>query len=478
MTRSIDDGSIAGRWARQGRVSLLVGRIAARLAQERYLGGEDSRQAFARELRDALGGLRGAPAKLAQFVATVPGLLPPEYMTELSQLQSSAPPMGWPMVQRRMNAELGRNWQHHYVRFDHQASAAASLGQVHRAVGHDGRALACKLQYPGVESAVDADMRQLKVMLGLFARYDKAISTDDVFAELKERMAEELDYRLEARRIHLFGELFDGSDSTHVPTVLPELCTDRLITMTWQDGRPLAAYLADHPDGRDRLGETLFRLWYTPFFRHGVLHADPHPGNYSVRADGSINLLDYGSARVFSPEQVGGVVGLYRAIRDGDDERAAEAYRAWGFDSLSRSLIDVLNIWARFIFAPALEDKHQTLHDQQNHAYGIETAQKVWGELRKAGGVRVPRPFVLMDRVSIILTGVLLQIDAALNWHWLMEELTGLFDRDWLESTQPVLLAHHGLSHDDERITKDEARDIAGEPAPKPHHRPPGRRRR
>jgi predicted unusual protein kinase regulating ubiquinone biosynthesis (AarF/ABC1/UbiB family) len=464
MTRSIDDGSIAGRWARQGRISLLLGRMAARLAQERYLGGEESRQAFARELREALGGLRGAPAKLAQFVATVPGLLPPEYMVELAQLQSAAPPMGWPMIQRRMNAELGRNWQHHFASFDHHASAAASLGQVHRARAHDGRDLACKLQYPGIESAVDADMRQLKVMLGLFAQYDKAISTEDVFQELKERMAEELDYRLEARRIHLFGELLEGSPGTHVPAVLLDLCTDRLLTMTWQEGQGLDAFLADHPDRRDTLGESLFRLWYTPFFRHGVLHADPHPGNYSVRPDGSINLVDYGSVRVFTPEQVDGVVGLYHAMRDDDDERAAAAYREWGFENLDSEMIEVLNIWARFIFAPALEDKVQSLHEQQNHAYGLETAQKVWGELRKVGGIKVPRPFVLMDRVSITLTGVFLKTGAALNWHRLMEELTALYDRAWLEREQPELLSRHGLSAQDEKATK----EVPGEPSTKP----------
>jgi predicted unusual protein kinase regulating ubiquinone biosynthesis (AarF/ABC1/UbiB family) len=473
MTRSIDDGSIAGRWARQGRISLLLGRMAARLAQERYLGGEESRQAFARELREALGGLRGAPAKLAQFVATVPGLLPPEYMAELAHLQAGAPPMGWPMVQRRMNAELGRNWQHHFARFDHQSSAAASLGQVHKARAHDGRELACKLQYPGIESAVDADMRQLRVLLGLFAQYDKAISTENVYDELKARMAEELDYRLEARRIHLFGELLADHAGAHVPEVLLDLCTDRLLTMTWQEGQALEPFLTDHPDRRNTLGESLFRLWYTPFFRYGVLHADPHPGNYSVRPDGSINLVDYGSVRIFTPEQIDGVVGLYYAMRDDDVERAAVAYRQWGFENLNKEMIEVLNIWAKFIFAPALEDKTQTLHEQQNHNYGIETAQKVWGELRRVGGIKVPRPFVLMDRVSIVLTGVFLTIDAALNWHRMMEELAEQFDRDRLEREQPDLLSRHGLSAQDERATK----EVPGEPSTTAEPRS-GRRRR
>ncbi len=475
MNRSIDEGSFAGRWARQGRVSLLLGRMAARLAQERYLGGEQSRQAFARELREALGGLRGAPAKLAQFVATVPGLLPPEYMAELAQLQSGAPPMGWAMVKRRMDNELGRNWQHHFAEFEHHAAAAASLGQVHRAKAHDGRDLACKLQYPGIEAAVDADMRQLKVMLGIFARYDKAISTEDVYAELKERLAEELDYKLEARRIHLFGELLDDYEGAHVPQVLLDLCTDRLLTMTWQEGRSLERFLEEHPDRRDRLGEALFRLWYTPFFRHGVLHADPHPGNYSVRDDGSINLVDYGSVRVFTPDQVGGVVGLYHAMRDNDDERAAEAYRAWGFDNLTPELIEVLNIWARFVYAPALEDKHQSLVDLQSHTYGIETAQKVWSELRKVGGIKVPRPFVLMDRVSIILTGIFLKIDARLNWHRMMEDMTGLYDHDWLEREQPALLDRHGLTVADEKAIK----EVPGEPStkPPPRHGQPHRGR-
>ena len=140
-------------------------------------------------------------------MSTIPDALPKEYVAELAHLQADAPPMGWHFVKRRMASELGPHWQQCFDNFEHQAAAAASLGQVHRALGHDGARLACKLQYPDMQSAVEADLRQLKLIFSIYERYDRAIVTDQIHAEIAARLREELNYALEARHMRLYGAM-------------------------------------------------------------------------------------------------------------------------------------------------------------------------------------------------------------------------------------------------------------------------------
>src|ERR1700739_1877216 len=172
--------------------------LGARLARERYLGPTGDRERHAADLRAALGGIKGPLMKVAQLLATIPDALPDEYVRELIQLQSNAPAMGWPFVRRRMMGELGPNWGERFESFEREAARAASLGQVHRAVALDGTRLACKLQYPDMASAVEADLRQLRLAMGLYERYDRAVSTADIHAEIAARLREELDYQREA----------------------------------------------------------------------------------------------------------------------------------------------------------------------------------------------------------------------------------------------------------------------------------------
>ena len=172
----------------------------------------------------------------------------------------------------------------------------------------------------------------------------------------------------------------------------------------------------------------MFRAWYVPFYYYGVIHGDPHLGNYTVRDDGSINLLDYGCIRVFSPAFVKGVIDLYRALSDDDMELAVEAYRSWGFDNLDKETIDVLNMWARFIYGPLMEDKVRTIQQNNTGLYGREVAEKVHGELRRLNGVRPPREFVLMDRAALGLGSVFMHLKAEINWYQLFNDLIRSFE--------------------------------------------------
>lgn len=435
-----EDNRFGGRARRYVQVGSKVGALAARLAGERYLGLKLNRTEHAEGLKQALGGLKGPLMKVAQILATIPDALPKEYAEELQQLQSNAPAMGWLFVKRRMAAELGPDWRARFAEFGQEAAAAASLGQVHRATGKDGAELACKLQYPDMQSAVEADLKQLKLAMSVYERYDKAISTSRMYEELSARLREELDYELEARHMALYADMLAGESGVHVPVAVPELSTKRLLTMNWLDGAPLLSVTGHDLDFRNKVALNMFRAWYVPFYFFGAIHGDPHLGNYSVRPDGSVNLLDFGCVRVFRPDFVAGVIDLYKALRDGDDELAVHAYTNWGFDNLTKDKIEVLNLWARFIYAPLMEDRMRPIQETNNGMYGREVAEKVHAELRRIGGVAPPREFVLMDRAAIGLGSVFLHLKAEINWYRMFHEMIADFDVTELEKRQAKAL--------------------------------------
>jgi predicted unusual protein kinase regulating ubiquinone biosynthesis (AarF/ABC1/UbiB family) len=440
-----EENSLGGRVRRYARVGTAVGGLAARLGAERVLGIKMDRERHAADLRAALGGLKGPLMKVAQLMSTIPDALPDEYVQELIQLQSNAPSMGWPFVKRRMASELGPDWQRRFREFSHEAAAAASLGQVHRAVGHDGQRLACKLQYPDMQSTVEADLRQLKLIFAVYERYDRAISTKDIHAEISARLREELDYEREAKHMRLYGDMLAREDGVHVPEALSDLSTARLLTMTWLDGVKLLEVAKDPVARRNAVANNMFRAWYVPFYFYGVIHGDPHLGNYTVRDDGGVNLLDFGCIRVFQPKFVRGVIDLYYALERGDQKLAVHAYETWGFHDLSKELIAVLNRWAAFVYAPLMEDRPRLIEETNSGVYGREVAEKVHGELRRLGGVRPPREFVLMDRAAIGLGSVFLHLKAEVNWHRLFHDMIKGFDAKTLGRRQAAALKRAGV---------------------------------
>ena len=443
--KSEDDSTLGGRVRRYARVGTAVGGIGLRLAGQRYLGLDVDRERNARALRDALGGLKGPLMKVAQIMSTVPDMLPAEYVLELAQLQSNAPAMGWLFVRRRMAAELGPAWEKRFRRFEHEAAAAASLGQVHRAIGHDGTELACKLQYPDMQSAVAADLRQLKIVFAVYQRYDRAIDPGEIHREISDRLHEELDYELEARHMRLYSAMLAREKDVYVPEPFDALSTRRLLTMTWLDGKNLLTVKDQPAAARNRIARNMFRAWYVPFYEYGVIHGDPHLGNYSVRPDGSINLLDFGCIRMFRAPFVQGVIDLYHSLERDDRDLAVHAYETWGFKNLSREAMDVLNLWAQFIYAPLLEDRKRHIQDTGGTMYGANVAAKVHAELRRLGGVKPPREFVLMDRAAIGLGSVFLHLKAEINWHRMFHELVDGFDMHAMDRRQKAALKAAGI---------------------------------
>jgi len=452
---------LSARAARYVRVGTNVGAVAARVAGQRLFGLEGKDASNAAALAQALGGLKGPIMKVAQLLATIPEALPAEYAQELSQLQSQAPPMGPAFVRRRMVAELGPDWAGRFQSFSNVPAASASLGQVHRAVAPDGRPLAVKLQYPDMQSAVEADLTQLKLVFGLNARMNPAIDTAEIITEISARLREELDYGLEARHTALYGAVFKDDVSIRVPQVLPELSTGRLLTMTWLPGRRLTDYKTAPLEHRNAIARAMFRAWWYPFSHYGVIHGDPHLGNYTVfeestRGDPApdtplgepvgINLLDYGCIRTFRPQFVQGVIDLYTGLKTGNRDLTVHAYETWGFKGLTGELIDILNIWAGFIYGPLLDNRVRSIAEGTTPGqYGRKEAFKVHQALKEKGPVRVPREFVFMDRAAIGLGGVFLHLDAQLNYYAMFNETIEDFVLDEVAARQAAAFAETGV---------------------------------
>ncbi len=446
MADSEERSSIGGRLRRYAQVTSTMSGLAARLAGERYLGIELDRGKHANQLREALGSLKGPLMKVAQILSTIPDALPKEYAEELAALQADAPSMGWLFVKRRMRSEFGDGWEDKFDSFDKKACSAASLGQVHQA-RYNNEKVAVKLQYPDMDSAINADLNQLKLVFSLYERIDSAISTKDIHSELSDRLKEELDYHREALNMQLYRLMLAGENEVVLPEPIKELSTSRILTMRWVEGQKLMKYLEVEPSQEDRnkVAVNMFRTWYVPFYYYGVIHGDPHLGNYSIGKNLKINLMDFGSIRVFRPEFVGGVIDLYRALRDGDNELAVHAYSQWGFDGLDKEAIEILNIWAGFIYGPLLEDRIRPIQELRGGNYGRELAGKVHEELKRIGGIKPPREFVLMDRAAVGLGSVFMHLKAEVNWHQLFHGMIDDFTLEALQTRQKNAIRQVGL---------------------------------
>ena len=418
-----EKNTLSRRLKRYADVTTAVGGTAARMAGARMLGFERDSKSEASQLKAALGNLKGPLMKVAQMLATVPDAVPADFAAELSTLQTQAPPMGWPFVRRRMQSELGPAWEQKFKSFEREAAAAASLGQVHRATDKRGRKLACKLQYADMASAVEADLAQLKLIFAVYRRMDRAIDPSEISEEVGARLREELDYKREAAHIALYRAMLKDIRTIHIPEVVPELSTGRLLTMSWEEGRPILEFKQRPLADRNKIAHSLFRAWWHPFSHYAAIHGDPHLGNYTIRENLDLNLLDFGCIRTFKPKFVGGVIDLYRSLEQNKPDLAVHAYETWGFKGLKKEIIDTLNIWARFIYAPLLDNRVRTVADGvEPAAYGRKQAFEVHSRLKQLGPVKPPREFVFMDRAAIGLGAVFLHLQAELNFYKLFNE--------------------------------------------------------
>ncbi len=287
-------------------------------------------------------------------------------------------------------------------------------------------------------------------MMGIYKRMDTALDTSEIVTEIGARLREELDYGLEARHMALYARIFRGDDAIHVPELVPELSTKRLLTMTWLDGEKLLNFKTRPLEERNVIARALFRAWWYPFSHYAVIHGDPHLGNYTIfekdgRAAG-INLLDYGCIRTFEPKFVGGVIDLYHGILRKDRDLIVHAYETWGFKGLSNDLIDVLNIWASFIYGPLLEDRVRPVAEGVKPSeYGRREVYRVHMGLKEKGPVKVPREFVFMDRAAVGLGAVFLHLATEMNFYRVFNEVIDDFKLDDTAERQREAFAAAGV---------------------------------
>ena len=437
-----EDNNLVSRVKRYSRVTTSLTSLATKFAGKKYLNFDLSDQKYAAQITEILGNLKGPLMKVAQLSATIPDLLPEEYARKLAELQSNAPPMSWVFVKRRMKAELGDNWEENFSSFDKEASFAASLGQVHKAKLKNNEIVACKLQYPDMSSAVEADLNQLKIIFKIYSSYNKSIQIREIYKEIEARLKEELDYKLEHRHLKIFEYMHKKNYFIKIPKVYKNISTQRLLVMEYLDGKKLIEYKNSSQKIRNELAKNLFMAWYLPFYKYGIIHGDPHLGNYSVNKDNNINLFDYGCIRVFPAKFVKGVIDLYFALKEKNDQKIKLAYKAWGFNDIDDGLMNVLNKWALFLYDPILKNEVRRIQDSDSGIYGAKIANEVHKELKKYGGVKPPREFVFMDRAAVGLGSIFIHLRAEINWYKLFHELIKDFSVKNLEANQKKAISY------------------------------------
>jgi len=362
--------------------------------------------------------LRGAFMKLIQMLSMRRDILPDEALEVLKLTQSNVPPMDYRMIAEQVRRELGKKPEQLYASFEQRAFAAASLGQVHRARLRTGEEVAVKIQYPGVEETVEQDLRNLKLLLLTIRAiaHDvmrQKIETRSIYDELAERLNEELDYVHEARNLATFDRLLADDPETMIPRVVPELSSRRVLTMTYLDGYPLADVLAPGVDRelKDWVARKYYALVWRQILEFGVLHTDPHPGNYLVTYHPRLSILDFGSIRHFSEPLRRAHVKLARALLDDDARAMGQAMVALGYLDARQDPAPMVRI-LHILFEPIQADRAFDPSEYDS----LGKAAKV-GEITLAHKLyKSPAHSVFLLRALIGLEGIIRQLGCVTNY--------------------------------------------------------------
>ena len=368
--------------------------------------------------------LRGAFTKIVQMLSMRDDLLPTEALDILSAARSSVPPMPYRMIREQVRAELGKPPERLFARFEREAFAAASLGQVHRAELGSGESVVVKVQYPGVEHTVEQDLQNLHALLQVLTRIGRdvmrqRVDTASLHRELEERLSEELDYRKEAANITLFRELFGDDDEIQIPEVFAELSSRRVLTMSLLDGYPLADVLSPGVDQelKDWVAIKYFRAVCRQILHFGVLHTDPQPANYLVTHHPKLGVLDFGSIRVFPEELRLSYLRLARALLDGDRREMAAACRALdylGDGDPPEAMITILEN----LLEPLLEDREYDFRGYRS----LDKAMQVAALAIEKGLYRTPGHRVFLVRALVGLEAYVKQLGTVANWRRVFAE--------------------------------------------------------
>lgn len=425
----------SGRARRMLKVGTLTGQVSSTYLWQALLKPFRSIDSHQRELLDAhvrsamriVEGseeLRGAFTKIVQLLSMRDDLFPTEALDVLSAARADVPPMSYRVIREQIRAELGKQPERLFARFDREAFAAASLGQVHRAELASGEAVAVKVQYPGIEQTVAQDLQNVRALLQVLTRLGRdvmgqSIDTEGVARELEERLGEELDYTREAANIGRFRTLFGDDDEIAIPEVVPALSTRRVLTMSFLEGYPLADVIAPGVDQelKDWVAIKYFRVVARQIFHFGVLHTDPQPANYLVTHHPKLGILDFGSIRVFPEDLRRGYLRLARALLAADRTEMVESCRDLDYladgDS-AQAMVEVLET----VLEPLLVDRDYDFAEYQS----LDKAMHVATVAVEQGLYRAPGHRVFLLRALLGVETYAKQLGTVANWRRIFAE--------------------------------------------------------
>jgi predicted unusual protein kinase regulating ubiquinone biosynthesis (AarF/ABC1/UbiB family) len=401
-------------------------RARGRLATEAERAALDEQFAIrtAQDVAQVLGGMKGAIMKAGQMLSFIADGLPPEAQEALATLQQDVPPMSPSLAEEVIRQELGDDPDRIFLEWSPTPLGAASIGQVHKAVTKDGRVVAVKVQYPGVDKAIRSDLDNAEMLYSLFASFAlKNLDVKSLVDELRARMADELDYRLEAKLQMEFAERYDDHPFIHIPKIVPELSTQRVLTSEWVDGMRFDEFIAkaDEPT-RQKAAEVMFRFAQGAIQHHHVFNGDPHPGNYILHDDGTVTFLDFGLVKRWGPGELESLSGVLDCILENDVDGAIQAAIDAGFVPKDHGL-DPKHI---FEYVSGPYEPFQVECFTYTKDWTSKALQRVVDMAGEYGDVirilNMPTSYVILDRVVWGMSALLGRLNATNNWRGLLAE--------------------------------------------------------
>jgi predicted unusual protein kinase regulating ubiquinone biosynthesis (AarF/ABC1/UbiB family) len=407
---------VGGRWA-AGSPRL----VFASVERRRELRG-DLALRTAEDVAEELGAMKGAMMKLGQMASFLDNGMPESFRNTMARLQRDAPPMSPELAASVVEDELGDQPWRVFARWDELPFAAASIGQVHRAITRDGRAVAVKVQYPGIKRSIESDVRNVALLQRVARMAFPGLDTRSLVEELAERLKEEVDYRLEAANQKLFADYYRDHPFVHVPDVLPELSTERVLTSDLVSGSRFDELLGWNQRERDLAAETIHRFTFRSLYRFRVFNGDPQPGNYLFHGGGRVSFLDYGLTKHFTAEDLAPLEDAARFLaieRDGAGFRAAlerAGFLRAGAPVSTESVVDYLGQF----YGTVLRDEPMTITPE----YASAMVRRFFNARSPVAPYSdIPRAYVILQRISLGLYSVLGSLNATANWRRIAEEI-------------------------------------------------------
>src|SRR5580698_1324993 len=382
-----------------------------------------------------LGEMKGLPLKFGQMASYIDGLAPPGYEEKfqrvLARLQQKAPPLSPEAAVKVVREDLGGHPRELFSEWEDHPFAAASIGQVHRAVTLGGERVAVKVQYPGIDRAIENDLKSLSMLEGLIAPIGRRYRSKQTLDEIKAVFLREIDYGLEAEAVETFRRAHDGDHDIVVPRVLHSLSSKRVLTLELIGGVDYATFCERAPqDDRDAAGETLARFMFRPLWKHGLLYADPHPGNYRFLGGGRVAFLDFGCHKQLEPSLVAGMKRYVLALQRGDMD---EFYRACidvlGYDPNDHDGFALFTEYTKLICTPLVVDRRYKMTKEfarESVAFLVRGGRKIVfkeGETLPTlpAPLRTPSDLTFVNRLQWGFGSVLAGLGAEANWREIVE---------------------------------------------------------